>query len=282
MERTLGGLKETTGLTELKLDVCRKAYAEARNYCGTAIADLLGSIKDQLPDDAVQMLDWLATEHSDPEEELGNTEASGGTADLLTRGINTTRGRAAEAIFHLILRDAPYIEVFRATIKRMVRDDNIAVRACVGRTLLGIANHNWEFALEQFRRLIEPRGSQPSDDHLLATSCIENFIHHGLRDAFRASPLSLSNGCSGQNFLKQVRPVRGWPGLAVLYNHNEAENLSRRSTPCGNPSQRLGVAEVASENIGKPVCRLWSEQQLLRLFNDGDRQGLSRSCRVFP
>jgi len=71
-------LRETNGYVELKLAVCRKAYSETRHSCGKAIADVLGSIKDKLPDDAVQMLDWLATEHTDPDKELWNEKAIGG------------------------------------------------------------------------------------------------------------------------------------------------------------------------------------------------------------
>ena len=106
MEHLLMGLKETTDFTELKLQVCRKAYSEDRQYYGKAISDLLGSIEDLLPDDAVQMLDWLATEHPDPEKELWNEEITGGASNfqraILGHGINTTRGRAAEAIRDLI------------------------------------------------------------------------------------------------------------------------------------------------------------------------------------
>ena len=188
MEHSLMGLKETRGFTELKLQVCRKAYSEAREHCGTAISDLLGSIEKPLPDDAVQMLDWLATEHPEPEKELWREEALGGRpyygGDIFTHGINTTRGRAAEAIRDLILRDASYINRFRVTIERLVTDKSVAVRACASSTLLAITNHDWEFALEQFHRLIKPQGDQPEDARLLTTGDVERFIHHGLREYF--------------------------------------------------------------------------------------------------
>ena len=116
IEYILYGLKETGGFTELKLEVCRKAYNEYRDSCGIAITDLLGSIEELTPDDAVQMLDWLATKHSDPEKELWSEEATSGTpyygGDILTHGINTTRGRAAEAIRNLIQRNRSYIDRF--------------------------------------------------------------------------------------------------------------------------------------------------------------------------
>ena len=93
IEHILYGLKETGGFTELKLEVCRKAYNEYRDSCGIAITDLLGSIEELLPDDAVQMLDWLATKHSDPDKELWSKEATSGTpyygGDLLRSRLKT-------------------------------------------------------------------------------------------------------------------------------------------------------------------------------------------------
>lgn len=55
--------------TSLKLDLCRKAFGESREQFGSAVADLLGSIEESLPDDAIEMLAWLATQHPDPADE---------------------------------------------------------------------------------------------------------------------------------------------------------------------------------------------------------------------
>ena len=44
LEHTLMGLKETNGFTELKLDVCRKAYSESRDEYGRAMTDLWGGV----------------------------------------------------------------------------------------------------------------------------------------------------------------------------------------------------------------------------------------------
>ena len=162
MEHILMGLKETEAFSELKLKVCRKAYSESCDRCGSSIADLLGSIKEPFPDDAVQMLNWLATEHPDPEKELWNEEVTGGTpyygGDIFNYGINTTRGRATLAICDLIAFDASYIDRFSTTIERLVDDSSLAVRSCAGFTLLTIIDHDPKFALEQFARLTRSQG----------------------------------------------------------------------------------------------------------------------------
>ena len=70
LERTLDALKDAAVASELKLQLCRKAFAEARSICGRTIADVLGQLEDALPDEAVGMLGWLATRDGDPAVEL--------------------------------------------------------------------------------------------------------------------------------------------------------------------------------------------------------------------
>lgn len=259
LEHTLMGLKETNGFTELKLDVCRKAYSESRDEYGRAITDLLGSVREQLPGDAVQMLNWLATGHPDPEKE--------------------TRGRAVEAIRDLIRWDASYIDHFRTTIEGLVRDRSLSVRACTASILLYITNHDWEFALEQFARLIEPQGDQTDSDCLLANPYVDHFIYHGLRDHFGRFRDVI------ERMLRSELPEISEAGarlasLAVLYQHSEAEELVEEALR-GNASQRLGVAQVASANIGRKDCRSWAEQKLLLFFNDHDSEVCQESARCF-
>ena len=102
LERTLDALKDAAVASDLKLKLCRKAFAVARSFCGRAIADVLGKLEDALPDDAVGILDWLATRDDDPAVERWKREAGGGqpyyNGDMHFHGINTTRGRAVGAI----------------------------------------------------------------------------------------------------------------------------------------------------------------------------------------
>ena len=331
LENLLSGLKETAVDTELKLEVCRKGYTEHRDDCGKALADLLGSIEDALPDDAVQMLDWLATEHSDPENELSSEKITGSTPYYLGRTVelrvSTTRGRAAEAIRDLIRRDASYIERFRSTVERLVKDKSLAVRERVSSTVLVIANHDWEFALEQFLRLIEARDGQTEDDRLLVTQYAERFIRF-LRDRFtrlqyvirrilrsglpekieprdsqteddrllatqyaeRLIKLGLPDHftrlrCVIERMLRSELPETSVAGarlasLAVLYNHDEAENLVEEALR-RDSSQKIGVAQVATGNIRYEEYRSWSEQQLLRLFNDDDSEVRQEATKCF-
>ena len=283
LEHTLMGLKETNGFTELKLDVCRKAYSESRDEYGRAITDLLGSIREQLPGDAMQMLNWLAIAHPDPEKELWIEEITDGTPnyreDILNHGINTTRGRAAEAIRDLIRWDASYIDRFRTTIEWLVRDRSLSVRACAASVLLYITNHDWKFAFEQFDRLIEPQGDQTDSEYLLANPYVDHFIYHGLRDHFGRFRDVIERMLRSE--ISEISEAGArLASLAVLYQHSEAEELVEEAIR-GNASQRRGVAQVASKNIGDTDCRSWAEQKLLLFFNDRDSEVCQEAARCF-
>ena len=283
IEHILNGLKETEGSTELKLEVCRKAYNEYRDSCGKAITDLLGSIEEPLPDAAVQMLDWLATKHSDPEKELWSEEATSGTpyygGDILTHGINTTRGRAAWAIRDLIQRNRSYIEHFCSTIERLVNDNSVAVQACTSSTLLAIFRYDPEFALGQFLRLVESRDSQPSNDRLLATPDVQRFIRYGLYDHFGDLQIVVEKMLRS-NLPKTSESGARLVSIALLLQHDNAEDLVEEALR-GNSSQRLGVAQVASGNIGVEAYRQWSEKKLLLLFDDDDSKVRQEAAGCF-
>lgn len=139
LNAVLSGVKGAEIATSLKLDLCRKAFGESREQFGSAVADLLGSIEEPLPDDATEMLAWLATQHPDPADEAWLRDAGNGqtyyNGDIYTNGINTTRGRAAGAIQDLIISDADYVARFGSVFEQMVHDPSAAVRSSVAGTL---------------------------------------------------------------------------------------------------------------------------------------------------
>jgi len=265
IERVLDGLKGTAAPTLLKLDVCWKAFAESRVECGTAIADLLGSIEEPLPHDALEMFHWLATEHPDPERESWEEQATGGQPNhrdgIHTHGINTTRGRAAEAIRNLIITDGSYVARFRATIERLIADRSLAVRSCAASTLLAVAHHDSQLALEFFLMLAV------ADDRLLATPYAERFIYYSLREHFLVLHPLVERMLRSTNSDVSRAGAR-LASLAALF-HPTAADLADEAVH-GHASQRCGVAEVAAANIARAECRAWCEPRLVQLCNDHD------------
>ena len=265
LERTLSALQEAPITSDLKLQVCRKAFTESPGRCGRAITDVIGKIEDPLPDDAVQMLDHLATEHEDPASEAWQKDAGGGqtyyNGDIHTNGINTTRGRAAGAIRNLILSDAAYVDRFRPTLGRMIRDRSAAVLSCVAGTLRAVAYHNPALGMSLFQNM------NLSEDRLLATRHVYDFINGGLRDNFVKLRPMISRML--RSSAPEVRKAGARLASIAALLREDTEDLFDEALS-GDAQARFGVAEVAAANIDVSECRTWCEMMLIKLFNDAD------------
>ena len=261
---------------ELKLRVCSKAFNEARAACGQAMTDVLGNIEERLPDAAIVMLHWLATEHEDPAKELWKEDASGGTkyyrGDIHNFGINTARGRAALAIRDLILRDATYIEHFRPTLDRMIRDPNAAVLSCVAGTLRAVAYHDPALGIRLFPSM------NFSEEALLATRDSYMFIRDRLPDSFSDLRPLLSR------MLRSPEPKVCEAGARLVslafLSDQDAGDLVNEALH-GSSGQRLGIAQVAAANVTLPECCGWSEESLHMLFNDEDPKVRNAAASCF-
>ena len=266
LAHTLDALKDAAIDSELKLEVCRKAFEESPGACGQSIADVLADIRNPLPDDAFRMLHWLATEHEDPAREAWQEDAGGGkpyyNGDIHFNGINTTRGQAADAVRDLILADAACIDRLRPSLERMVRDRSAAVRSCVAGTLRAVFFHDPALGMALFRSM------NLSEDRLLATPHVYHFMLDGLRGAFAdLQPIV-------ERMLRSSEPEvckagARLAGIAVLVGHESAAALVDEALR-GHAGHRLGVAQVAAANIAEPECRAWSEMILRKLFDDDD------------
>ena len=276
LQRTLDELKDAEVATDLKLQVCRKAYADSRGSCGKSIADVLGSVEEPLPQDAVEMLHWLATEHEEPRDELWQQNAGDGqtyhNGEIYTNGINTTRGRAAEAIQRLILTDASYIQLFRPSIDRMIGDPSAAVRSCVAGVLRAVAFHDAELGMSLFQSM------NLSEDRLLATVHVYDFIHGYLRDEFPDLRPFV------ERMLRSAEPevCEAGAGLASLAAmvHESAADLGDEALH-GTPRQRLGMAQVVTAHVSVPRFRDWCEPRLVTLFDDDDESVRQETRKCF-
>lgn len=265
LQSILLALADAAITSDLKLQVCTKAFAESSGPCGKAIADVLAKIKDPLPDGAVHMLHWLATEHEDPVSEAWQEDAGGGrtyyNGDILTSGINTARGWAVWVIRDLIIHDVAYVDRFRATLDGVVKDPSASVLSCVAGTLRAVAYRDPALALSLFLCM------DLSEERLLATPDVYRFIQGNLRDSFgQLRPIV-------ERMLRSSEPEVATAGarlasLAAL-DHDGAGILAVEAIS-GGPDQRLGVAQVAAANVGLPRYRSWCEGTLRALFDDSD------------
>ena len=265
MNAILSALVSSEVAAGLKTGVCHKAFADSRIRSGRGIADVLGAIDEPLTDEAVAMLHHVATEHQERPNPKTRQPAGGDRAttsdDIYQRGINTTRGRAAEALHKLILSDPQYVDRFRPTIDRMTRDPSPPVLSCVAGMLGAVSYHDPNLAMLLFKRL------RLSDDRLFNTPHVYDFIRRRLWDSLAELRPIVERMLHSS--IPEVSEAGGrLAGLAALH-HKSGADLAAEALG-GTPRQRLGIAQVSSQNIGKPVCREWCEEKLGVLFNDED------------
>ena len=213
------------------------------------------------------MLHWLATEHEDPDRELWREDAGGGqtyyNGEIYTHGINTTRGRAVEAVQRLILTDETYIHRLRPTIYRMLDDPSAAVRSCVAGVLRAVAVHDSALGMTLFRSM------NLSEDRLLATVHASEYIRSHVQDGFadlRPIVERMLRSTDSQVCVAGARLA----SLAAMV-HESAADLGDEALQ-GTPCQRLGVARVVARNVAVPRFRDWCQARLVILFDDHDER----------
>ena len=286
LDRTLAVLMTTAVESALKLLVCRKAFDESRGPCGQSIAGVLGRIPDPLPNDAVRMLHWLATEHEDPVARTWQAE------DL---GIDSARGSAADAVRRLVVRDAGYLKRFRATLDRLIHDPSPSVRACTAETLRAVTDRDPALGMRLFLNM------DLSEDALLAAPQVYHFIRDSLRDRFgdvrpvveRMLGSSEPEVCQAGARLASLAALAhtaanvpegtAQPAVAAMSaqpDHRSAADLAADAMR-GGPAHRLGVAHVAAANLAMPEYRAWSAATLAALFNDDDARVRRQAAACF-
>jgi hypothetical protein len=266
------GLKETEASAASRLDVARRVFGSRDKACLCAALDLLGEMVDiQLPEDAVQFIRNMA-KHSDSETELWDGERPYYGGDILTHGINTVRGRAAEAIRNLINCNARYLEDFSGSLETLVADPSLAVRAVVASTLFAVARHNTPLALRLVDRLLE------ADERLLGTACVRDFIRAALPAHFQHFAPTIERML--RSSWDEVKKQGGILACLARLYHEAADSLAEAALSGAEPC-RLGACEVAESNFLHPACRVWCELVLLRLFHDASKAVRTQAARCF-
>jgi hypothetical protein len=232
-----------------------------------AALDLLASVEDMfLPEDALDFVRRMATEHPNPDAGKDDRD------NLLQQGINTVRGHGAGAIRDLVFTNKKYLDVFKDAIERSVRDPSLAVRACAVSTVSAVAVHDVKWAILLFDQLLD------ADDTILTSHYVEDFLDRGLRlhigDLLPVIERML------RSKIEKVRQAGGRLACLARLFHPELDDLSE-SAMADDHASRLGAAEVASQNFTLPDCRAWCVKALQRFFNDEDADVRSHAAGSF-
>ncbi len=248
--------------------VCLRCHQVPDQLFGRWITPTLVQFPDEaLPNEALALVAWYATEDPDPGH--GSLDYQG---DLMTAAINSARGTAADVMARLIFQDWRYLAFFEPYLKVMANDPFTSVRAMVAHTLLAVLTHDRDQAVDLFIELCN------AGDELLATRFVENFLKYGVQTHFQQLQPVLKRMMASD--IDDVATVGSrWACFASL-TVNEALTLGQI---CANGSKllRLGAAEVYAENLKMSAHRAESETMLAAFFDDPDKEVRDAAASCF-
>ena len=280
LEAILRGITGANIELETAVEVCLRCHGIPGHPLGQWVTRPLVHFSGcQLPEEALEMVAWYATEHPDPNPETVSSDRTyyqGGQElqqyDPIMVGINSVRGSAAGSIARLLAQDEHYLSFFKPPLRLLVNDPSDAVRACVAEALLSVLRHDRDLAVELFVVLCD------ADERLLATHHFEYFLKSAIPTHFtQLEPILVRMMKSEDEGVATAGAL--WACYASL-TVEEALPLATQC-PSGSEPQRLGAAKVYAANLKLSAHRSVSEEMLVKLFSDPETGIRHEAARCF-
>ena len=231
-----------------------------------------------LPNEALELIAWYATEHPNPEPGWAAFRPKFYQGRVvseykpLDHGINSVRGRAVLIVASLIFQSELYLSFFKPHVQTMVNDPSDFVRGCVAEILVGILRYDRDIAVELFLELSD------TDERLLATPHFERFLHYAIQTHFRELEPVITRMI--ESSYEEVSVAGARHVCLASLSKEEAMSLAQRSVS-GSAPMRIGAAEVYARNLRASTSGSECEEILGRLFFDEDKDVRDRASRCF-
>lgn len=259
-----------------KIAVARLAFNWPPANAAWSVLDLLGSIKDiSIPCDALEYIRRMAFEGPGPTSKRQRATTANGKEkelDIRADASNTVRGRAIDAIAHLIFHDQTYLNFFGGDIEKLTRDPSPAIRACAAFAVYAIASHDPTSALALLPAFFD------SDVALQSSEFVCRLIKHGVNKQLETVKPYVHQLLNSTN--PEARRHGGIAACLARLYHSTADQLAETAIK-GTVQARRGATAVAKSNFLDPKCRPWCEQALRRLFDDPDEEVRKAAAHCF-
>lgn len=220
--------------------------------------------EEELPADVFEMLQRVALEDPSPQSD----DSSWG--EPLTQAVNSGRGAAAVALARLLFADRSRWTGLKPTVKKLVTDRVLAVRAVAVECLTAVLDSDRDDALRLFEMLVDGAES------ILATRHVEGFIHYAIfRDYARLrgtlrNMLASTSLATVEVGAKQIVVAALWGDTTDAL---EDEDFVLRL----GEDARVGAAEVYAANLANPTVGPKCEIRLREMFDD-DSEAVRRAA----
>jgi hypothetical protein len=278
-DAVLRGIAESEVAVDFKtvLKVLYHCHQLHSHPCGNSISWLFQKLANSpWTTSALDILVFYALNDPDPEQESWRTSAPGGgvyyNGDVDMAGIDSTRGRAMNAITSLIFADQDRTAYFLAPLQQAVRDSSIAVRSCVAEALTAVLNYNRDLAVSLFLKLCE------TEDVLLGTQSVDYFLYYALPTHLQDLVPTLERMLNSD--LPEVVRIGARQACLASIDLEEASSFAVRCLT-GSETHRLAAAEIFVANLRSAQYRTACEKGLIRLFNDSDEKVCDEAAKCF-
>lgn len=248
------------------IQVIRRVHELPDRPCGQEVGRAVTAIaNERVPPDVMEAVAFYATEDPDPSGDawLTRPPSERYRQDVVTAGINSVRGVAAEAIAALLFADPGRIAPMRNAVAALVRDPTLTVRALAARSLLAILRDDERGSLELFAALCN------NADPILGTRYVEQYLHYAIYRSYEAVRPILLRMLESSDVDTRGAAARQ-VCLAALHDDESrgaaTEDASRVEN--GDAGMRAGAATIYAQNCGRPDVAQNCVVKLPRFFDD--------------
>ncbi|WP_253194481.1 hypothetical protein [Streptomyces sp. MP131-18] len=243
-----------------------------RSEAASTVCRTLQSAPQHFTSALLPALDSYTTDPH-PEHDIRDPDAEGTRTDLLTAGMNATRGQVALTVAALLFHDSRHLHMLTPLVTRLANDPVLAVRTCAAEAVLALLNHDPQTALDIAEQLLT---HQDTNVHNAPTTQ-QLLIHALVRDRSRFAP-------------HLNRALQGTQGAAELAGQTWAIVAIQGCLTAGLPmdvqelsdTARRGAAAVFAHHIDH-------YPHLIPLFSDDDAKvrenaalGMRQSFDLLP
>lgn len=264
------------GLTQAKqLAPVSEVLAVIRHLSSLQLTDVdewlahpLGRYLDEdVPDDIIELLLSNALNAPATEEDVWLTPSRNGEpfygGDIHMNGINTGRGRTAEMLGDLLVRDTTgnRTALVAPKLQRLAGDPSVAVRSCVAHLIAASLRHARDEAVSAFEILVR------TDDRLLATRpFIMLAVYIANDDVERVAPVIARMLTSNYD---DVRQSGGYLAVHAGLQLNRLDLLQMAATSQDAPT-KIGMAMAAAGYLPLTNNAQKASELLVSLADDPD------------
>lgn len=257
----------------LLAELCSHARRVAGQAVGRAVCDAVETVGTDADDTLLGLLEKCATD-DDPDREAARTPAGSGQyyygGDLLTAGLNSTRGVAARTLAHLLFARPEHAERLTPTVAALAVDPILAVRTWAAEAVIALMNSRPRVGLDIAAGLF-----RVDDADVFDSSTASRLLRIALIREPQTFAPHLRRALQGPESVAE-RAGQVW---AVAFVHDLLTPPVPTSLPDLSVAARRGAAAAFAED---PTV---APGQLVHLFDDDDpkvREAAATAVRAVP